>query len=50
MSILGKSIRLERIKDRESGKFLFVPMDHGFSFGTIDGLENMPETINKESG
>lgn len=47
MSMLGKSIRLERIKDRKSGKFLFVPMDHGFSFGTIKGLENMPEAINR---
>ncbi|MHA1730188.1 MAG: 2-amino-3,7-dideoxy-D-threo-hept-6-ulosonate synthase [Promethearchaeota archaeon] len=47
MSSLGKSIRLERIKDRNSKNFLIIPMDHGLSLGTVKGLENMPKMINK---
>ncbi|MCP4760410.1 MAG: class I fructose-bisphosphate aldolase family protein [archaeon] len=49
MSSLGKSIRLERIMDRESGNFLLIPMDHGLTVGTIKGLEDMPKIINQVS-
>ena len=45
MTTLGKAIRLERIKDRKSGNMVFIPMDHGFSVGTIKGLENMPRMV-----
>ncbi|HPN30116.1 MAG TPA: 2-amino-3,7-dideoxy-D-threo-hept-6-ulosonate synthase [bacterium] len=44
--MIGKSIRLERIIDRNTGKSVIIPMDHGFSVGPIKGLEDMKTTIN----
>jgi fructose-bisphosphate aldolase/2-amino-3,7-dideoxy-D-threo-hept-6-ulosonate synthase len=41
----GKEIRLNRIRDRESGNFLTVPMDHGVTTGPIDGLEDAAATV-----
>ncbi len=43
--MIGKKIRLERIIDRNSGKTVIVPMDHGVTVGPIAGLEDMRETI-----
>ena len=43
--MIGKRIRMERIMDRESGKTVIVPMDHGVTIGPIAGLINMQETI-----
>ena len=43
--MIGKSIRLERIFDKDSKKTVIVPMDHGVSMGPIDGIINMPDTI-----
>ena len=42
----GKRIRLERIMNRETGKTVIVPMDHGVSIGPVIGLINLPETVN----
>ena len=47
MSNIGKSIRLERLFDRNSKKIIIVPMDHGLTLGTIKGLENLVEMIDK---
>jgi fructose-bisphosphate aldolase/2-amino-3,7-dideoxy-D-threo-hept-6-ulosonate synthase len=44
---LGKNIRLERIIDRKTRRTLIVPMDHGLTLGTIKGLENMSEIVDK---
>lgn len=44
--MFGKSIRIERIVDRESGNAVIVPMDHGISVGPIPGLIDMKETVN----
>jgi fructose-bisphosphate aldolase/2-amino-3,7-dideoxy-D-threo-hept-6-ulosonate synthase len=41
----GKEIRLDRIRDRDSGNFLTVPMDHGVTIGPVEGLKNIHETI-----
>jgi len=41
----GKEIRLDRIRDRDSGNFLTVPMDHGVTIGPIKGLKNIDSTI-----
>lgn len=43
--MIGKKIRLERIINRETGKCIISPMDHGLSDGPIPGLINMTETI-----
>ena len=44
--MLGKKIRLERIVNRETGKAVIVPMDHGVTVGPIPGIENMREMVN----
>ena len=45
--MIGKSIRLERIIDRNSGKTVIIPMDHGVTVGPIKGLTNMREAVAK---
>ena len=44
--MLGKGIRLERILNRESGRTVIVPMDHGVTVGPIPGIEDMREMVN----
>lgn len=43
---IGKSIRLERIVDRKSGRSVIVPMDHGVTSGPIYGLTDMRSAVN----
>jgi len=43
--MLGKSIRMERIINRESKRTVIIPMDHGVTMGPISGLENMRQAI-----
>lgn len=31
--MVGKKIRMERIMDRDSGRTVIVPMDHGVTLG-----------------
>ena len=38
---LGKQVRLQRIFNRETGRAIIVPMDHGVSVGPIEGIENI---------
>ncbi|WP_019176511.1 2-amino-3,7-dideoxy-D-threo-hept-6-ulosonate synthase [Methanomassiliicoccus luminyensis] len=45
----GKSIRMERIIDRNTGRAVIVPMDHGISMGPVEGLVDMKTTIDKIS-
>jgi predicted phospho-2-dehydro-3-deoxyheptonate aldolase len=45
--MIGKKIRLERIMDRNSGRTVIVPMDHGVTVGPIKGLINMSGVINE---
>jgi predicted phospho-2-dehydro-3-deoxyheptonate aldolase len=45
--MIGKKIRLERIIDRNSGRSVIIPMDHGVTVGPIAGLEDMRETVSK---
>jgi len=44
---IGKRIRLERIINRDTGKTVIVPMDHGVSMGPIKGIINLSKTINE---
>ncbi|MBI5969002.1 MAG: class I fructose-bisphosphate aldolase family protein [Deltaproteobacteria bacterium] len=44
--MVGKRIRMERIVDRDSGKTVIVPMDHGVTLGPMPGLIDMRQTIN----
>jgi len=47
MSLIGKSIRLERIMNRKNKRTVIVPMDHGVSVGPIKGLANLNEVVDK---
>lgn len=42
----GKAIRMERIMNRNTGKTVIVPMDHGVTAGPIEGLIDMSKTVN----
>jgi predicted phospho-2-dehydro-3-deoxyheptonate aldolase len=44
--MIGKRIRMERIMDRNSGRAVIVPMDHGVTVGPLAGLTDMRKTIN----
>jgi fructose-bisphosphate aldolase, class I len=44
---LGKSIRLERIFNRNTGRTIVVPLDHGVSVGPIQGLIDMRSTVGR---
>lgn len=44
---IGKSIRIERLFDRKSKKTIIIPMDHGLTMGTIKGLENIADMVDK---
>jgi fructose-bisphosphate aldolase/2-amino-3,7-dideoxy-D-threo-hept-6-ulosonate synthase len=41
----GKSIRIERIINRNTRNTVIVPMDHGVTVGPITGLTNMGNTV-----
>ena len=43
--MLGKTIRMERISNRISGKTVIVPMDHGVTIGPVAGLIRLQETV-----
>ncbi len=45
--MIGKQIRLERMINRNTGRTVIIPMDHGVTMGPIAGLEDMTKTIDK---
>ncbi len=45
--LLGKAIRLERVFNRNTGKTIIVPMDHGVSVGPISGVVDAKSTVDK---
>ncbi len=47
MMTIGKSIRMERIKDRKSGNSLIIPLDHGISIGPVKGIIDFSDTVEK---
>ena len=49
MTFLGKRIRMERIMNRNTGRTVIVPMDHGIATGPIDGLKDMKTAIQNVS-
>jgi len=44
---IGKAIRLERIVNRNTGRTIIVPMDHGVTVGPIEGLVDMREAVGR---
>ncbi len=45
--MIGKQIRLERIINRNTGKTVIVPMDHGVSAGPIMGITDMKQAMSQ---
>ncbi|MBW1953313.1 MAG: class I fructose-bisphosphate aldolase family protein [Deltaproteobacteria bacterium] len=45
--MIGKQIRMERIINRETGRTVVVPMDHGVTVGPIEGLIDMKTTVDQ---
>lgn len=45
--MIGKQIRIERIMNRDTGRTVVVPMDHGATVGPIAGLEDMRTTVGR---
>jgi predicted phospho-2-dehydro-3-deoxyheptonate aldolase len=50
MSIDGKALRIRRITDITTGRFVIVPMDHGATAGPIPGVDNLKDTIDNVAG
>ena len=44
---IGKAIRMERIMNRNNGRTIIVPLDHGVTVGPIYGIVDMRETVNQ---
>ncbi len=49
MTVVGKEIRLDRIRDRETGNMVIVPMDHGITVGPIRGIVNLSRAVHHVS-
>ena len=47
LAMIGKEIRLERMIDRNSGKTVIIPMDHGVTVGPVGGLADMRTAVSK---
>lgn len=47
MRNVGKSIRMERIFNRRTGRTVIVPMDHGLTVGPIEGLIDLQGAVDK---
>jgi predicted phospho-2-dehydro-3-deoxyheptonate aldolase len=41
MTLQGKSVRIERIFNRNTGNVVIVPMDHGVTVGPISGIKSV---------
>ncbi len=44
---IGKAIRIERIIDRDTGRTVIVPLDHGVSLGPVKGIIDLRDTVNQ---
>lgn len=47
MAMLGKAVRMSRLVNEKSGKFMAITVDHSLSRGILDGLIPMKATIDK---
>ena len=43
----GKRMRFRRLIDQDTGALMIVPMDHGYTYGPIKGLKNMPFVVDQ---
>ncbi len=47
MGLIGKAVRLERIMNRNTGRTIIIPMDHGITVGPIKGIINLKDMVDK---
>ncbi len=47
MSQIGKSIRIERIMNRDTRRTVIIPLDHGVTIGPVQGITDLRETVNR---
>ncbi|MBN1814663.1 MAG: fructose-bisphosphate aldolase [Anaerolineae bacterium] len=45
MTTLGKTVRVERLKNPQSGRILTVAIDHAPSYGVLEGLEDIQRVV-----
>ncbi|MGE4469577.1 MAG: 2-amino-3,7-dideoxy-D-threo-hept-6-ulosonate synthase [Desulfovibrio sp.] len=45
--LLGKAVRMERIMNRDNGRIIVVPLDHGVTVGPIYGLVDLRATVDQ---
>jgi len=45
--LLGKKVRLNRLINEKSGKFVAITVDHAIARGVVKGLETIEETISR---
>lgn len=50
MTELSRSAHLRHLFNRDSGRAMVVPMDHGISIGAVPGLFDMRETVEQMAG
>jgi DhnA family fructose-bisphosphate aldolase class Ia len=48
--MLGKQIRLERMRNPASGRIFTVAVDHAPSYGVLSGIENIQEVVDRVAG
>jgi class I fructose-bisphosphate aldolase/fructose-bisphosphate aldolase/2-amino-3,7-dideoxy-D-threo-hept-6-ulosonate synthase len=48
--MLGKEIRLERLKNRNSGRILTIAVDHAPSYGVLRGIEDIQRVVDQVAG
>ena len=44
---IGKKMRFRRLIDHISSAVIAVPLDHGYTLGSISGIQNLSETVDK---
>ena len=45
--MLGKEVRIQRMKNPASGRILTVAVDHAPSYGVLDGIENIEQVVDQ---
>ncbi|HPE63642.1 MAG TPA: fructose-bisphosphate aldolase, partial [Methanothrix sp.] len=45
--MIGKSVRMERIFNRETERTVIIPMDHGVTVGPIRGIKSVREAADR---
>lgn len=44
---IGKRVRIQRIINRETGRTVIVPLDHGISAGPMQGIVDLRDTVSR---